>query len=201
MQEIVNNLDIELLFEKHTLFRGIAEKFGNPPNWQREQGFVSLSQIILEQQVSLESAKAHFNKLNAYLPEFSPDAILKLSDEEFRRCQISRQKTSYLRALSMAIVDGSLALSQLEMLTDFEVREQLLTIKGIGNWTADIYLMFCLQRKDIFPAGDIAVISAAKELLQHDQKDAVLLASENWRPVRSLAAYFFWHFYLRSRNR
>lgn len=201
MLEIVNDEDLDALLGKNKVFRGVAEKYGIPPSWKRDPGFVSLSRIILEQQVSLESATAHFNKLNQYLSEFNPAEILKLSDDEMRECHISRQKATYLRALSMAIIDSSLRFSEFEGLTDSEVRERLIKIKGIGNWTADIYLMFCLQRKDIFPSGDMAIISAAKELLNIETKDDVVKISEKWKPLRSLSAYFFWHYYLRSRNR
>ena len=101
---IVNNPDIKKLTSSHKLFSKIKEQYGIPPNWQRPQGFVSLSRIILEQQVSLASAEAHFKKLNNYLPEFSPAEILKLSDEEMRACQISRQKAKYLRELSQGSI-------------------------------------------------------------------------------------------------
>lgn len=201
MLSIVNNEDLDALLGKDKVFRAVAEKYGIPPNWKRDQGFVSLSRIILEQQVSLESANAHFHKLNRYLSKFNPAKILKLSDDEMRECQISRQKATYLRALSMAIIDSSLRFSELEGFTDSEVKERLIKIKGIGSWTADIYLMFCLQRKDIFPSGDIAVINAAKALLNLETKDEVVKISEKWKPHRSLSAYFFWHYYLRSRNR
>jgi len=125
----------------------------------REPGFGSLAKIILEQQVSLASANAHFQKLNTYLDEFSPSNILKLTDEEMRSCQISRQKAKYLRALSTAITIGEIDLMQLPGLSEPEIRTQLTGIKGIGHWTTDIYLMFCLQAGDIFPIGDIAVVN------------------------------------------
>ena len=201
MQLIVNSKDIEELCSRNHIFSIIREKYGIPPNWKRDQGFISLSRIILEQQVSLESANAHFNKLNNYIKEFSPTEIMKLSDSEMRDCQISRQKAKYLRELSIAVIEGKIILKGLERLNDLEVREKLTEIKGIGNWTADIYLMFCLQRKDIFPIGDIAVRNTAMQLLKVNTKEEVLAKSEKWKPHRSLASYFFWHYYLKSRNR
>ena len=102
---IVNSPDIKKLTASHKIFFKIKERYGIPPNWQRPQGFVSLSRIILEQQVSLASAEAHFNKLNSYINEFTPNEILKLSDKEMRACQISRQKAKYLRELSLAVIN------------------------------------------------------------------------------------------------
>ncbi|ACD96378.1 DNA-3-methyladenine glycosylase family protein [Trichlorobacter lovleyi] len=201
MRNIVNADDINTLCNKHLIFRIINDKYGIPPNWMREPGFISLSRIILEQQVSIESAKAHFEKINSYIPEFTPNEIIKLSDQEMRDCQISRQKAKYLRSLSEAILKNELNLEVMDTFNDHEIREKLTKINGIGNWTVDIYLMFCLQRKDVFPSGDIAVINAAMELLEYETKDEVLNESKKWAPLRSLAAYFLWHYYLKKRNR
>jgi DNA-3-methyladenine glycosylase II len=118
-----------------------------------------------------------------------------------RLCQISRQKTKYLRALSQSIINGDLNLSGLSGMPEAEVRKQLTQIKGIGDWTTDIYLMFCLQAKDIFPIGDIAVVNTVKELSDANTREEIILLSETWRPFRSLAAYFLWHYYLRKRKR
>lgn len=198
---IVNNLDINKLTIAQKLFARIKDKYGVPPNWTRPHGFVSLSRIILEQQVSLASAEAHFIKLNNYLPEFSPTEILKLTDEEMRACQISRQKAKYLRALSQSILNKELDFDKMFKLSPSEVRKILTNIKGIGNWTADIYLMFCLQSKDIFPLGDIALITTIKELTKVKTKEGIIRLTQKWKPYRSLAAYFLWHYYLKKRNR
>jgi DNA-3-methyladenine glycosylase II len=198
---IVNPKHIKQLIDSHRIFAFIKEKYGVPPNWARPQGFISLSQIILEQQVSLASAKAHFIKLESYLDEFTPNNILKLTDEEMRNCQISRQKTVYLRALATEIFNGDLDLEELPKLNETEIRKKLNSIKGIGDWTTDIYLMFCLQSKDIFPIGDIAVVNTVKELTDAKTKEDIILLAENWKPFRSLAVYFLWHYYLRKRNR
>ena len=201
MASIVNEADINKLLEQDNLFSIIYTLNGSPPNWKRPKGFISLSKIILEQQVSLASANAHFLKLNNYLAEFTPSNMLKLTDEEMRNFQISRQKTKYLRALSLAIKEGDLNIERLETLEETEIRKQLTSIKGIGNWTTDIYLMFCLQSKDIFPIGDIAIVNTIKELTQAKTKEEILLMTENWKPYRSLATYFLWHYYLSKRNR
>ncbi len=198
---IVNQHDINHLFKSDEIFVTIFNLYGSPPNWNRPQGFITLSKIILEQQVSLQSASAHFNKLNAYLPTFTQQEILKLSDEEMRRCQISKQKSTYLKALSAAILDQKLDLGGLPELPVADVREKLKSIKGIGDWTADIYLMFCLQAKDIFPVGDIAVINTVKELTGAVSKEEIIEHSGKWKPFRSIATYFLWHYYLSKRNR
>ena len=198
---IVNPKDISQLIKLDNIFAFIFNNYGPPPNWTRPQGFISLSKIILEQQVSLASANAHFLKLNGFLDAFIPSNILKLSDGEMRICQISRQKAIYLRALSTAIIDGVIDLGKLPKLKESEVRKQLTGIKGIGDWTADIYLMFCLQSKNIFPIGDIAIIKTVKELSEAKTKEEILILADNWKPFRSLAAYFLWHYYLSKRNK
>ena len=198
---IVNSPDIKKITSSHKLFLKIKEQYGIPPNWQRPQDFVSLSRIILEQQVSLASAEAHFKKLNSYIKDFAPKEILKLSDAEMRACQISRQKAKYLRELSMAVVNKDLVFEELPKLCSDEVRKKLTNIKGIGNWTTDIYLMFCLHSKDIFPLGDIALINTIKELTKVKTHSGIVSLTQKWKPYRSLAAYFLWYYYLKKRNR
>lgn len=198
---IVNKRDIKDLTSSHKIFSKIKKLYGIPPNWQRPQGFISLSRIILEQQVSLASAEAHFNKLNHYVITFTPKKIVTLTDKEMRACQISRQKAVYLRALSRAIINKDIVLEDLPRLDAELVRKKLTGIKGIGNWTADIYLMFCLQNPDIFPPGDIALINTVKELSKTKTTAGITRLTNKWKPYRSLAAYFLWYYYLKKRKR
>jgi len=198
---IVNDTDVKKLTSTHKLFSKIKDRYGTPPNWQRPEGFVSLSKIILEQQVSLASAEAHFIQLNSYLPAFSPSKILKLTDEEMRTCQISRQKAKYLRALAQAVLNKELVFDELSKLQPEEVRKILTRIEGIGNWTTDIYLMFCLQNQDIFPLGDVALIATIKELTRIKTELGIVLFTKKLKPLRSLAAYFLWYYYLKKRKR
>jgi DNA-3-methyladenine glycosylase II len=170
-------------------------------NLDKELRFISLSRIILEQQVSLSSAEAHFNRLSSYIKNFIPEEILKLTDEEMRSCQISRQKAKYLRELSKAVINKKLVINKLPKLSADEVREKLTSIKGIGDWTTDIYLMFCLQSKDIFPLGDIALINTIKELTKVKTHSGIISLTQKWKPYRSLSAYFLWYYYLKKRNR
>ncbi|WP_184623918.1 DNA-3-methyladenine glycosylase family protein [Pedobacter cryoconitis] len=201
MNSIVNEKDVKALIKTNQVMADIFNQYQFPPDWSRPQGFVTLSKIILEQQVSLASANAHFIKLNSYLEEFTPANILKLTDEEMRTCQISRQKSKYLRELAIAIVSKNIDLEELQLLDEVEIRRQLTSIKGIGNWTVDVYLMFCLQAKDIFPHGDIAIVNTMKELTDARTKEEMISLAENWKPLRSLATYFLWHYYLIRRNR
>ncbi len=196
MKKIVNKADIKELLRIDPVFSFIDATYGPPPNWSRPPGFISLSKIILEQQLSLASANAHFLKLSNYVGEFTPSNIFKLTGDEMRSCHISHQKSKYLRELSGAILEGSLDLQKLPEISEEEARRQLTSIKGIGNWTADIYLTFCLQSKDIFPIGDIAIVKAAKELFHVTTREEVESLSENWKPLLSLAAFYLWHYYL-----
>ncbi|MBB6270645.1 DNA-3-methyladenine glycosylase II [Pedobacter cryoconitis] len=198
---IVNEKDISLLIQTDQLFAEIHHLHQSPPNWSRPPGFTTLAKIILEQQVSLSSAHAHFLKLEGYIKEFTPANILKLSDDEMRNCQISRQKSKYLRELSNAILHKEIDLEEFPNLDEVEIRKRLTSIKGIGHWTADVYLMFCLGAKDILPLGDIAIVNTLKELTGAKTKEEMLALSEKWKPFRSLATYFLWHHYLIKRNR
>jgi len=200
-KSIVNDQDIKELISIDPIFSNIFNTFGAPPDWNRPHGFVSLCKIILEQQVSLASANAHFQKLNNYVTSFTPEELAKLTDEEMKDCQISRQKATYLRALSASILAGDIDLDELHLFTESKVREKLIKIKGIGNWTIDVYLIFCLRSKDIFPIGDIALVNTVKELTDAKTAEDILALAENWRPYRSLASFFLWYYYLKKRKR
>jgi DNA-3-methyladenine glycosylase II len=126
---------------------------------------------------------------------------LKLTDEEMKACQISRQKSKYLQALSQAVLNKELDFDALSKMNTSEVRTKLTSINGIGNWTTDIYLMFCLQSKDVFTLGDIALINTIEELTKVKTKSGIVRLTQKWKPYRSLAAYFLWYYYLKKRNR
>ncbi|MFV7235437.1 DNA-3-methyladenine glycosylase 2 family protein [uncultured Flavobacterium sp.] len=192
---------IEYLLEKDTIFKVIIEQYGMPTIPIRPQGFETLVLLILEQQVSIDSAKATFLKLKSKEKNVEPNALLNLSDEEFRNLGVSRQKTSYIKALSTAILNKDIDLESLPTKTAQQVREELIKIKGIGNWTIDIYLMFCLQAPDLLPLGDIAVVNTIKELLDIHNKEEMEVHTIKWSPYRSVATYLLWHHYLNKRNR
>lgn len=192
---------IEYLSEKDAIFKFIIEKYGLPTIPKRPEGFETLVLLILEQQVSIDSAKATFLKLKEKENILHPENLVSLTDEEFRAVGVSRQKTSYIKALSMAIINEDVQLESLGSKTAKEVREELIQIKGIGNWTVDIYLMFCLQEPDLLPLGDIAVVNTIKELLDIHEKEKMEVHSQKWMPHRSMATFLLWHYYLKKRNR
>jgi DNA-3-methyladenine glycosylase II len=177
----------------------IITNHGYPPFWSRSNTFETLVHVILEQQVSLASALSALNKLKERVQEVTPARVLILTDEELKACYFSRQKTNYVRYLAEAILSGQLNLTELENLPNEEVRKKLTALKGIGNWTVDIYLLMVLHRNDIFPIGDLAIVNAMKRLKQlpvTTTKEELLLMAEQWRPYRSIAAMLLWHFYL-----
>ena len=177
----------------------IIDTHGYPPFWSRPNSFESLVHIILEQQVSLASALSALNKLKERVQELTPARVLLLTDEEMRACYVSRQKSGYIKYLAEALLSGQLKLEEFHHMPDEEVRAQLTALKGIGNWTADVYLMFALQRADIFPIGDLAAVNALKRIkkLHHNvTQPEMVLITEQWKPFRTLAAMLLWHFYL-----
>ncbi|CAD0001443.1 DNA-3-methyladenine glycosylase family protein [Flavobacterium salmonis] len=191
---------IDYLLTKNSIFQDIIEKYGLPTIPKRPQGFETLVLLILEQQVSIDSAKATFLKIKAYTT-CNPQTMLVLSDEEFRNLGVSRQKTKYIKILAEAVLDKELDIESLASKSAKEVREELIRLKGIGNWTIDIYLMFCLQEPDLIPLGDIAVINTIKELLNIHDKEQMEIHTKQWSPYRSYATYLLWHYYLNKRNR
>ena len=118
-----------------------------------------------------------------------------------RNCQISRQKAKYLRELSLAVLSKELILENLQEMGPKKIRHKLTSIKGIGDWTTDIYLMFCLQHKDVFPLGDIALITTIKELTRIKTEKGTINLTKKWKPYKSLAAYFLWYYYLKKRKK
>ena len=172
-----------------------------PPIPSRPQGFETLVLLILEQQVSVDSAKATFLKIKTKIPNFNPEDILLQSDEEFRNLGVSRQKTGYIKGLASAIINNEIDLESLASKPAETVREELIRLKGIGNWTIDVYLMFSLQAPDIIPLADIGVINAMKELLDIHTKEERAEYVTKWSPYRTAATYLLWHQYLKKRNR
>lgn len=192
------------LAKKDSILKSIIDSHGHPPMWKRSHGFETLIHIILEQQVSLASAKAALNKLKEKIGAVTPKKILALTDAELRACYFSRQKIIYARHLAEAIINKQLNLKQLALQPDEIVRAELKKIKGIGDWTVDVYLMMVLQRTDLFPLGDIALVNSFKEisnLPKHTTKEEILALAEKWKPHRTIAAFLLWHSYLSRRKR
>ncbi len=198
---IINQHALDHLSRIDSNFQNILNLYGLPPSWSRPPGFETLCKIILEQQVSLESARAAFFKLEACVDSFTPEQILRLDADTMKRATISRQKATYLLALSRSIIDGDLNLASTTRMSSKECLEMLTRVKGIGPWTANVYLMFALQHTDIFPPGDIALNNTVKELWQLENNQQVLDRSKSWQPFRTAASYLLWHYYLNKRGR
>lgn len=201
-----------LLLDEQSLTAGLSElaahdgdlaqvlaALGAPPLWAREPGFPTLIHIILEQQVSLASARAAFNRLCACVSPLTPAGFLFLDDDTLRNAGFSRQKASYSRHLAQTILEGRLDLDALANQDDAGARAALLALKGIGPWTADIYLLMALRRPDIWPAGDLALQIAMKQvkrLATRPTPAEMEILAEPWRPWRAVAARVLWRHYL-----
>jgi DNA-3-methyladenine glycosylase II len=191
------------LARKEPMFRAVLKAYGPPPLWAREPGFATLLHIILEQQVSLASAKACFDKLSSRVGAPTPKKLLKLTDAELRADGFSRQKALYARHLAAAITERMFALDAVHSLPDDDAREELKKLKGVGDWTADIYLLMAMLRPDVMPKGDLALHIAWHKLSGEPRPtaDEFLQIAERWRPYRSIAARILWHFYLSERRK
>jgi DNA-3-methyladenine glycosylase II len=179
----------------------VVDECGPPPLWAREPGFHTLIHIILEQQVSLASAKAAYDRLVSATGRLAPDRFLALSDPELKTVGFSRQKAAYGRALAEAVLDRRLDLASLETLDDAAARSRLMTVRGIGAWTADIYMLRVLRRPDTWPSGDLALATAArrvKRLRRKPTPETLEKLAESWRPWRAVAARILWRYYLNS---
>lgn len=178
--------------------RRIYDLGGYPAPRDREAGFPALLRIIVDQQVSTQSGAAIWRRLESGLGTITPTSILKADEDGLRSCGFSGQKARYAGELARAIIAGDLDLDALRHQSDDEVQATLVQIKGIGRWTAEIYLMFALNRPDVWPAGDLALVIAAQHLL--DLPDRPNLAemdalSRQWSPWRTTAAIMLWHYY------
>ncbi len=182
----------------------VVERFGPPPLWAREPGFPTLVHLILEQQVSLASAQAAFDRLRAAADPLTPATLLRLDDAQLLAIGFSRQKARYARALAAAVEDGSLDIDGLAALDDEDVDAALTALPGIGPWTSTIYRLMVLLRPDAWPVHDIALAQALAELRGLDARpDAarMLELAEAWRPWRAVAARILWHHYLSTPRR
>ena len=180
-------------------------RWGVPPRWSREPGFGTLVHLVLEQQLSLDAARAHLEALRrACGGALTPAGVLDLDDATLRAAGVSRQKTRYLRDLAERISTGRLDLAGLATLPDDDARAELTAVLGIGAWTADCYLLFALDRPDVLPAGDLALQEAVRDLdgaAARPSPAELTARAEPWRPHRSAAARVLWHHYLSVRGR
>ena len=179
----------------------ILDERGPPPFWRRPAGWRTLAQIILEQQISLTSARAAWRRLNNGVRPFSARKLARTSEKSLRGMGLTRQKSRYLRALANAVVAGSFNAASLASKPDEEVRAELVALHGVGKWTADCYLLLAMCRADVWPTGDIALRQAIADRYEIPRDGNRQSLTESWRPWRSVAARLLWHDYLSARAR
>ena len=207
MSEILTNKNfaygLKVIASGDSDLADILQALGSPPLWVREPGFATLIQIILEQQVSLASAKAVFGRLEQSILPITPERFMALNDDQIKKIGFSRQKALYGRLLAQSIITGQLDLPTLNRMDDEDVRSVLKKIKGIGDWTVDIYLLMALRRPDSLPKGDLGLalaIQRVKRLEQRSTPKEIESIAESWRPWRALATRLLWHYYLSERS-
>jgi DNA-3-methyladenine glycosylase II len=191
----------ELIGRDHHLHQVIV-KHGYPPLWSRKPGFPTLVKIILEQQVSLASAQAAYDKLLERVNQLTPENFIALNELELKQIGFSRQKIKYCRILSESILLGDLDLGELTEYSDKKLMTALTDLKGVGPWTAGIYLLMALRRPDVWPIGDRALLVSmrdVKHLSRIPSNETAVEIAEAWRPWRSVAARILWHKYLSER--
>jgi DNA-3-methyladenine glycosylase II len=179
----------------------IYRAHGVPPMWARRPGFQTLLRIVLEQQVSLQSARSTFERLKTNIEPFTPERLIESGDVYLRSLGVTRQKAHYCVQVAQAFVDGRL--NGIGRMNDEDARGVLLSIKGVGPWTANIYLLMALRRPDIWPDGDLALATAFGRLRKMNTRpsfDELAQRAEAWRPYRAIAARMLWQYYLAERN-
>ena len=192
----------EWLADRDTSLASIVERYGHPPLWAREPGFATLLHIILEQQVSLASAKTAFDRLCVSIGPPTPHSFLTLDDVQLKAIGFSRQKTRYGRELARAVLEDRVDLAKLASADDEVVRSILTTVPGIGNWTVDVYLLLVLRRPDAFAPGDLALLTSVQQVKKLERRPTPVefaAMAEEWRPYRAGAARLLWHSYLSER--
>ena len=192
-----------VLCDRDPLLAGLHEQFGMPPLWNRPQSFATLVHIVLEQKVSLASAQAVMHRVSALCPQMHASTFLTLPDEALREAGLSASKLSYCRSIAEALTNGSLALSGLRKLDNEQVITALTSVRGIGPWTAGVYLMMALRRADAWASGDRALAvsygerAGLDDVPSYPELDAI---AARWIPHRATAARLLWHAYLEKRN-
>ena len=191
------------LAQRDDVFAALFQRNGVPPLWTRPRGFVTLVQLILEQQVSLASAEATYQRLRKAMRRITPKAYLAMTDEALRECGVSRQKIRYTRLLAEQIESGDLRLRQLHRMDKAQARARLTALTGIGPWTADVYLLMAMRHPDVWPPGDVALIRQFEKCMPvrsiESRRSVKRIVS--WAPWRAVAARLLWHDYLIERNR
>lgn len=200
-KNVIMQKSIDFLSKKDQTLKNIVSNYGHPTIEKRDEGFASMCHIILEQQVSIASAKACYVKIQNHFSFITPKIILNSNDDELASCGISRQKISYLKDLASKVISNEIDFSSFSSKSEAQIRAELITVKGVGNWSIEVYLMFCLQLEDIIPLGDIAIKNTIIELYENHSFEEMQLLSQNWKPYRTMASFILWHYYLKKRRR
>jgi len=190
--------DINRIAEIDIDVKNAVAEYGYPQPRIRPQGFETFLSTIVGQQISTEAAKAIMQRLYDLLPDMQAASLSKLSFDELRAAGLSNRKVEYAQGLAQAILDGSLDVERLVQLDDQTAIEAITALRGFGVWSAEIYLMFSLQRDDIFPANDLALQVAIQKLKGLDDRPGEKQArelTEHWSPWRSAGSLFLWHYY------
>ncbi len=187
------------LAQRDEALAAILARRGVPPLWGRAPGFATLLLIILEQQVSLASARMTFTRLQEAAGEVTPARLLALEDDTLRAAGFSRQKSAYARGLARDLDSGALDLDALAGMDDAQAFDRLVALHGVGPWSANIYLLMALRRPDVWPAGDLALIVGAQMIWALPERPSAAWVAERalaWSPWRAVAARLLWSEYL-----
>ncbi|MFN0216553.1 MAG: DNA-3-methyladenine glycosylase family protein [Saprospiraceae bacterium] len=204
LDELTLKIAADWLAKRDPKLAFTLEKHGYPPLWDREPGFATLVYIILEQQVSLASARSAFLRLKNHITHITPSNFLKINDEQLLQIGFSRQKKAYSRGLAEAVLSGEFDFEILEQMPEHVLRPYMKRLKGIGDWTVDIYTLMSLLRPDVLPKGDIALYESFRTLHGLETRPDHHFFEENtqhWRPWRSVGVRMLWHFYLCERDK
>lgn len=181
----------------------MVARHGPPPLWPREPGFATLALLMLEQQVSLAQARAMYARIETAAGRIEPKSIARLGETGLRAIGVTRQKSAYLAALAKDLDAGVLDLAALATMPDAEAAAALDALHGVGPWTANCYLLFALRRPDVFPASDLALMEAVRQLWKlraRPSPQSLARRAAAWRPHRAAAARLLWHYYLSTRR-
>lgn len=179
--------------------RAVVRRWGVPPLWGRRPGFITLLRIILEQQVSLASGNAMWARLKNHLGEVTPETVFALGESGLRKLGFTRQKASYCHGLAIELIEGRLNLGLINLSADHHAKATLVELRGVGPWSADVYLLMALRRPDVWPTGDVALVQAMREVKglasrpSYERADRIALS---WSPWRAVGARILWHHYL-----